>query len=105
MIKNSYIIESENGIHARPAGNMVKVSSEFKSDIKLYKNDKTANAKSLFSVMGLGVTKGDVLDIEISGEDEQEACVAIKKVLLSDFQSKELSSDVNEIVNSAKSRQ
>lgn len=93
MIKKTYIIENEHGIHARPAGIMVKTSSEFKSDIRLSKAGKTANAKSLFSIIGLGVIKDDALNIEIEGEDEEKAYLAIKDVLLSDFQAKELPSD------------
>lgn len=85
MRKFSYTINSENGIHARPAGILVKAVSQFKSDVKIYKGDKEANAKSLFSIMGLGVKDGESVDVEISGEDEDIASENIEKILQNDF--------------------
>ncbi len=85
MRRFSYTINSENGIHARPAGVLVKAGSQFKSDIILYKGEKHANAKSLFSVMGLGVKDGERIDIEISGEDEDSASENIEEVLQNYF--------------------
>ena len=85
MRKFSYIINSPNGIHARPAGILVKASSKFKSDIKLYKGEQKANAKSLFSIMGLGVKEGDCIDVEISGDDEDMASESIENILQDSF--------------------
>lgn len=85
MRKFSYTINSENGIHARPAGILVKTVSQFKSDVKLYKGNKEANAKSLFSIMGLGVKDGDRINLEISGEDEDSASEKINEIFENSF--------------------
>ena len=77
----NYVIKDENGIHARPAGMLVKKASAFKSNIKAIKNEKSADCKKLFGLMGLGVKQNDEIKIEISGEDEQEAKSDIEKFL------------------------
>lgn len=76
-----YVIKDENGIHARPAGLLVKKALEFKSDIKISTAGKTADAKRIFSVMGLGAKKGQTITVEAEGEDEASAIEAMLKFL------------------------
>lgn len=68
-----YTITDEIGIHARPAGLLVKESKAFASSVILTCNGKSADAKKLMALMALGVKKGDTVKIEISGEDEDAA--------------------------------
>lgn len=76
-----YTIKDELGIHARPAGALVKEASKYKSDIKISKRDNTANLKKLFSLMGLNVKLNDTVKITADGEDEDEAINAIETFL------------------------
>lgn len=76
-----YVIKDENGIHARPAGILVKKAAEFSSDIKISTAGKTADAKRIFSVMGLGAKKGQSITVEAEGDDEAEAIEAMLKFL------------------------
>jgi len=69
----SYRITDEVGIHARPAGLMMKKSLEYKSNIMVKCNGKTADVRKIMSVMALGVKKGDLVELVIEGEDEEEA--------------------------------
>ncbi len=85
MRKFSYTINSENGIHARPAGILVKTVSQFKSDVKFLKGEKEANAKSLFSIMGLGIKNGEKLNIEVCGDDEDILSEKLEEMLQHDF--------------------
>jgi Phosphotransferase System HPr (HPr) Family len=85
MRKFSYTINSENGIHARPAGILVKKISGFKSDVKFFKGEKEANAKSLLSIMGLGIKDGEKLDVEICGVDEDILSEKLEEMLQNDF--------------------
>lgn len=73
MKKYSYTIKDEQGIHARPAGELVKLAKTFSSDIKLSKNLNTADAKKIFGIMGLGAKKGDIVELSFEGEDEEKA--------------------------------
>ena len=77
--KNERIITDPEGIHARPAGLLVKAAAGFKSDIKIEKDGKAANAKTIFGVMGLGVKKDMEIKVTADGEDEAEAVEALQK--------------------------
>jgi phosphocarrier protein len=72
-----FTINDSLGIHARPAGLLVKKASEFSSDISVLKGDKKADAKKIFSVMSLAVKCGDEITVTAEGEDENEAISAI----------------------------
>lgn len=78
MKKFEYVIKDEVGIHARPAGMLVKEAKKFQSKIVIGKEGKTAEATKLMAVMGLGVKCGQTVEVEISGEDENEAYAAVK---------------------------
>lgn len=77
MKEFNYTIKDTQGIHARPAGLLVKKANGFQSDISISKDGKSADLKKIFGIMGLGVKQGDEIQIKISGEDEQEAYTAI----------------------------
>ncbi len=70
MKEFAYTIKDEVGIHARPAGLLVKLASEFKSDVSIEKGGRMADAKKIFSVMTLGVKCGDEVKVKIEGTDE-----------------------------------
>ncbi len=78
MKEFSYIIKDELGIHARPAGLLVKKAGAFKSNITIKKDSKTADAKKIFAIMSLQAKQGSTITFEISGEDEDEALTALE---------------------------
>ncbi len=65
------------GLHARPAVLLVKTASQFKSDIKLIKDDIEVNAKSIMGVLILAAEKGSTVKIIANGVDEAEAIKSI----------------------------
>ncbi|PRR79344.1 HPr-like protein Crh [Clostridium liquoris] len=77
MIEKNTIIKNETGLHARPAMEVVKEASKFKSDVFLIKNGNSYNAKSIVSIMSAGCIKGDEITIKASGEDENEAVISL----------------------------
>jgi phosphocarrier protein len=79
MVKKSFRITNEQGIHARPATTLVKVAMDFKSDISLTALKKTVDFKSIMGVMSLGIYSGTVIEIKCDGEDEVDALNAISK--------------------------
>lgn len=81
MKEIKYKITDDAGIHARPAGLLVKEAEKFNSDIEIMSGGKSADAKRLFSVMSLGVKKGDEITISANGDDEENAIDAIKNFL------------------------
>ena len=74
MQKFSYVIKDEVGIHARPAGLLVKEAKKYESKIQIIKDTKSADATKLMAVMGLGVKCGDMIIVEIEGADEEAVC-------------------------------
>ncbi|NBI90095.1 HPr family phosphocarrier protein [Lachnospiraceae bacterium] len=74
----SYTVKDELGIHARPAGLLVKEAKKFTSSITIKKDGKTADATRLMAVMGMGVKCGNTVELEISGDDEDAAYDAMK---------------------------
>ena len=76
-----YTITDELGIHARPAGMLVKEASEFASKIMIASPKKEVDAKRIMGVMSLGVKKGDTVKLTIEGEDEDAAASALKSFL------------------------
>lgn len=73
-----YVIKDQLGIHARPAGLLVKEAMKFQAAIRLTKDDKEADAKRIFSVMGLGVKCEDQVTVSAEGSDEAEAIAALE---------------------------
>ncbi len=76
-----YTIKDPDGIHARPAGMLVKAAGKFQSKITLKNNEKCGDAKGIFSVMGLNVKCGDEIEIAAEGPDEEEAIDLIGRFL------------------------
>lgn len=76
-----YTIKDELGIHARPAGMLVKVAKNYESEITLTKDGKTVDCTKLMSLMGLGVKCGNVVTITINGSDEEAAREGIQEFL------------------------
>ncbi|HEX3037392.1 MAG TPA: HPr family phosphocarrier protein [Oscillospiraceae bacterium] len=81
MKQISYVITDPEGIHARPAGLLVKEANQFDSAIKIKKNDKEADAKRIFAVMGLAAKKDETIHVTAEGPDEEDAISAIEKFL------------------------
>jgi phosphocarrier protein len=81
MREVKYIITDELGIHARPAGLLVKAVSQYNCDVTIKKGEKEGNAKSIISIMTLGVKKGDEVTFLVDGTDEAEASETLRVFL------------------------
>lgn len=81
MKEFKYVITDAEGIHARPAGELVKAAKEFTCTIKLTKDGKSGDCKKIFGIMGLGVKQGNEVVLTFDGDDEDAACEAISKFM------------------------
>lgn len=70
MVAFQYTITDEVGIHARPAGMLVKAAKEKSAVITLKTAKGSADARKLMAIMALGVKQGDVITVEVEGEEE-----------------------------------
>ena len=84
MKSEKITIVNETGLHARPASNFVGQALKFKSEISLQKGEKKASAKSILSVLSLGVTKGTEITISAEGPDEEEAVSKLIELIKSE---------------------
>ncbi len=75
----NYTIKDELGLHARPAGLLVKEAKKFESKITLTKDDRTVSATQMMMIMSMGIKKDAEVTITVEGPDEEEAYAAIEK--------------------------
>lgn len=80
MKEFTYTIKDPLGIHARPAGIIVKKASTFSCDTEIKKGEKTADAKRIFALMGLAAKGGDTVRIICSGTDEEAAAAELEEL-------------------------
>ena len=74
----SYVIIDEIGIHARPAGLLVKEAKKYASKVVIKANGKSAEATRLMAIMGMGVKCGQTVEVEVTGDDEDTAFEGMK---------------------------
>ncbi len=73
MVSKIVTIKNETGLHTRPGQRFVKQAQSYVCDIVVKKDEKIANAKSLLKMLKLGISQGDEMTIECSGENEEKA--------------------------------
>ncbi len=76
-----YTIKDAMGIHARPAGLLVKEVDKYESKVSLTKDGKTVDAARLMAVMSLGVKQGQTVTVTVEGADEDAAADGMQKFL------------------------
>jgi len=81
MKEFTYVIRDELGIHARPAGQLVKKLTEFPGEVRVGNAKKMVDGKRLFAVMGLGMKQGDELTLSFDGAGEDEAALVAEQFL------------------------
>lgn len=74
----NYVITDEVGIHARPAGLLVKEAKKYTSKVTIAANGKSADATKLMMLMSLGVKKGAEVTVSVEGDDEATAVAELE---------------------------
>lgn len=86
MQSRSIVVTNPTGLHARPAALLVQCANRFKSQVVVYRANgagKKADAKSILSVLSLGISQGTEIIIETSGPDEEIALAALVDLIAS----------------------
>lgn len=78
MVKFTFTVHDEMGLHARPAGALVKEAAKCSSKVTIKKGEKTGDAKKIFNVMGLSIKANEEVEIAVEGENEQEEAAALE---------------------------
>ena len=74
----NYTITDPVGLHASPAGLLVKEVKNYASLVTISKGGKSCDAKKLMMLMGLGVKCGDEITVEVTGADEETAAAELE---------------------------
>jgi phosphocarrier protein HPr len=74
-------IMNKLGLHARASAKLTQLAGQFKSDVWLSRNGRRVNAKSIMGVMMLAAAKGSTIAIETDGPDEEQAMIALLRLI------------------------
>ena len=85
MIERTVRIVNKNGLHARPAAEIVKLASRYQSDITLVRDDLEVNGKSIMGVMMLAAEFGSSLVLRAAGPDAEQAVSALSELIARKF--------------------
>ncbi len=89
MIEKKLILENKLGLHARAAAKLVQLNEQFSSSIMISKGSVEANGKSILGVLLLAAPVGTELTFKVNGSDEEEAVIAIEKLIKNKFDEEE----------------
>ena len=76
-----YVVTDPEGVHALPAGGLIKLANAFNCSITVKGNGQSTDAKHLFGLMSLGIKYGQTLTLACDGADEIEAANALERYL------------------------
>jgi phosphocarrier protein HPr len=85
MTERTVEIVNKNGLHARPAAEIVKLSSKFKCEITIVRDDLEVNGKSIMGVMMLAAEFGSNILVRADGPDAEQAVNAIADLVAAKF--------------------
>ncbi len=89
MAEKKITIINKLGLHARAAAKLINTTSRFSADIRLIKDGREVDAKSIMSVMMLAASKGTELTVKAEGDDQSEALSAIEGLINNRFDEEE----------------
>ena len=85
MVSQSVTVVNELGMHARAAAKFVHLASRFESQIRLERNGKVMDGKSIMGILLLAASRGTAIVISASGPDEEAAVTALAGLVESGF--------------------
>ena len=78
MVKFTFVVHDETGLHIKLAGAFVKEAVKCSSNIMLRKGEKIGDAKKIFNVMGLSIKENEEVEVIVEGEKEQQEAALLK---------------------------
>jgi phosphocarrier protein len=85
MISKEIVVSNKIGIHARPASQLVRLGTRFKSKITVHFGNKTASIKSIIALLTLKIKVNNTMIVTADGEDEAEALQEVTRLVESGF--------------------
>lgn len=85
MKEFTFTVTDPMGIHARPAGLLVKEAKKYESAITMFKGSRKGDLKKIFTIMALGVKQGETVTVQVEGADEEAAAAMVETFLKENF--------------------
>lgn len=89
MLHKEIEIINKLGMHARAAAKFVTLAQTFTSDIRISRNGREVDGKSIMGVMMLAAAKGSTIELIISGNDEEKAMQYLIELINNRFDEQE----------------
>ena len=80
-IEREFVVASELGFHARPAGEFVRVASRFASEVQVSRGGEWVSGQSVLSLLSLAAGPGTRLKLRVAGPDAEEAITTLGKLI------------------------
>jgi phosphocarrier protein HPr len=87
MITKEYMINAAQGLHARPATILIKLTKNYRSIISIQKGTKIVRINSILNILSMAITGGQIISILIDGDDESDAAKAIDQFFTEELKS------------------
>lgn len=81
LIKKKVKIMNPQGLHARPASIFVRIANKFESEVNIRKGSECVNGKSIMGLLMLAASQGSVVELEVSGNDAEQAAAELEAFL------------------------
>lgn len=85
MVERTVTIVNRQGLHARPAAEIVKLTSKYKSEVTLVRDDLEVNGKSIMGVMMLAAEQGASLQLRADGPDAEQVLEELSTLIANKF--------------------
>ncbi len=76
-VEGRFVVASELGLHARPAGEFVRIASGVDGDVEISRGGEWMNGKSVLSILSLAASQGTEVHIRVSGPDAEAVLTAL----------------------------
>ncbi|MDC9605157.1 HPr family phosphocarrier protein [Xenorhabdus griffiniae] len=82
MIEYSVVVTAPSGLHTRPCAQLCNFVKNYSGKIEIVRGDKSANLKSMFKVMSMGIKSGMEVIIRVEGDNEKEMAQSVIEFIL-----------------------
>lgn len=84
-VQREYMLDRGIGLHARPAALLVQTAARFDARVRVVHGGKSADARSLFSLLALGAGHGSTITVQVEGAEAEAALAAIGALIEGGF--------------------
>jgi phosphocarrier protein len=85
MMSQGVTIVNQLGMHARAAAKFVHLASRFQADVRVARQGREMDGKSIMGILLLAAARGSTITITTNGADEREAIAALVALVESGF--------------------